>query len=86
MPSVYLFATLDTKGAEADFVRQLLVSYGVAVTLIDVGALGEPAVAADVTRDHIFTLAGSSIDDVRRRADRGEAVTLAAAGAARLAR
>ena len=37
-------------------------------------------------RDHIFALAGSSLDAVRRRADRGEAVTLAAAGAARLAR
>ena len=46
--AVYLFATLDTKGAEADFVRQLLVSYGVSVTLVDVGALGEPAVVADV--------------------------------------
>ena len=86
MSSVYLFATLDTKGAEADFVRRLLVSCGVGVTLVDVGALGEPAVAADVTRDHVFMLAGSSLEDVRRRADRGEAVTLAAAGAARLAR
>ena len=85
-PSVYLFATLDTKGAEADFVRQLLTSYGVRVTLVDAGALGEPAVAADVTRDRLFALAGSSLEGVRRRADRGEAVTLAAEGAARLAR
>jgi uncharacterized protein (UPF0261 family) len=86
MSSVYLFATLDTKGAEADFVRQLLTSYGVRVTLVDAGALGEPAVAADVTRDRLFARAGSSLEDVRRRADRGEAVTLAAEGAARLAR
>jgi uncharacterized protein (UPF0261 family) len=84
--SVYLFATLDTKGAEADFVRQLLRSYGVGVTLVDVGSLGEAAVDADVPRDRVFTLAGSSIDEVRRRADRGEAVALASAGAARLAR
>ena len=86
MSSVYLFATLDTKGAEADFVRQLLTAYGVGVTLVDVGALGEPAVAADIARDHVFALAGSSLEDVRRRADRGEAVTLAADGAAHLAR
>ena len=86
MASVYLFATLDTKGAEADFVRQLLTSYGVPVTLVDAGALGAAAVAADVTRDRIFALAGSSLDEVRRRGDRGEAVTLAAEGAARLAR
>jgi uncharacterized protein (UPF0261 family) len=86
MRSVFLFATLDTKGREADFVRGLLTSWGVAVTLIDVGALGTPAVAADVTRDRIFALAETSIEAVRQKGDRGEAVTKAAAGAARLAR
>src|SRR6185436_8693545 len=86
MPSVFLFATLDTKGREADFVRALLTSWGVAVTLVDVGALGTPAVAADVPRERIFELAETTIEAVRKRADRGEAVTNAAAGAARLAR
>ena len=42
MPSVYLFATLDTKGAEADFVRQLLTSYGVPVTLVDAHSARRP--------------------------------------------
>ncbi len=38
------FRNARHQGAEADFVRQLLVSCGVAVTLVDVGALGEAAV------------------------------------------
>ena len=74
MPAVFLFATLDTKGREADFVRDLLKSWGVAVTLVDVGALGTPAVTADVPRERIFELAETTIDAVRERADRGEAV------------
>ncbi len=86
MPSVFLFATLDTKGREADFVRGLLTSWGVRVTLVDVGALGAPAVAADISRERIFELAGTTLEAVRNQADRGEAVTRAAAGAARLAR
>ena len=86
MPSVFLFATLDTKGREADFVRGLLTSYGVSVTLVDVGALGTPVVAADISRDRIFELAETTIEAVRKNADRGDAVTKAAAGAARLAR
>ncbi len=86
MPSVFLFATLDTKGREAGFVRDLLTSWGVAVTLVDVGALGTPAVAADVPRERIFELAGTTLEAVRKNADRGEAVTKAAEGAARLAR
>ena len=86
MASVFLIATLDTKGREADFVRGLLTSYGVSVTLVDVGALGTPASAADISRDRIFELAETTIEAVRKNADRGDAVTKAAAGAARLAR
>ena len=85
MSSVFLLATLDTKGREADFVRRLLTSWGIGVTLVDVGALGPAAVAADVSSQRVFELAGTTLDAVRNRADRGEAVTSAAAGAARLA-
>ncbi len=62
MPSVFLFATLDTKGREADFVRRLLRSWGVAVTLVDVGALGTAAVEADITRRALFELGGTSLE------------------------
>jgi uncharacterized protein (UPF0261 family) len=86
MPSVLLFATLDTKGREAGYVRDLLRSWGVAVTLVDVGVLGVPAVAADIVRERIFELAGTTLESVREHADRGEAVTKASEGAARLAR
>jgi uncharacterized protein (UPF0261 family) len=51
MPSVLLFATLDTKGREAGFVRDLRATWSVPVTLVVVGAVGTPAVAADITRE-----------------------------------
>ena len=86
MPAVFLLATLDTKGREAAFVRDLLTSWGVAVTMVDVGGLGSPAVRADVPRERIFELAGTTAEAVRAAADRGHAVTTAAEGAARLAR
>ena len=57
------------------------------VTLVDVGAIGDPAtVDADVPRERIFELAGTSLEAIQQRSDRGEAVTRAADGAARLAR
>jgi len=84
--SVHLFATLDTKGREAAFVRGLLASWNVKTVLVDVGALGVPATAADVPRERIFELAGTTLAAVREKADRGHAVTKAAEGAARLAR
>lgn len=86
MQSVFLLATLDTKGQEADLIRQLLTGWRVPVTLVDVGAIGVPAVTADVPRERIFELAGTSLSEIRARSDRGEAVTRAADGAARLVR
>ena len=86
MAAVYIFATLDTKGQEAAYVRDLLVSWGVPVVLVDVGSLGTPTVPADVPREQVFELAGTTADDVRRAGDRGLAVTRAAEGAARLTR
>src|SRR4029450_7052429 len=86
MPSVFLLATLDTKGREAAFVRDLLTSWDVPVTLVDGGAMGVPAVTPDIPRERVFELAGTSLAEVQRKADRGEAVTRAAAGAERVVR
>lgn len=84
--SVYLLATLDTKGREAAYVRGLLASWGVKTVLVDTGAIGSPAVAADIPREQVFALAGTTLDAIRAKADRGEAVTKAGEGAARLVR
>jgi len=84
--SVYLLATLDTKGAEAALVRDRLRDVGVEVVVVDAGCLGEPAYAGDVTREQVFAAAGTSLEALRQQQDRGAAVTQAAAGAAVLVR
>ncbi len=84
--SVYLLATLDTKGAEAALVRDRLCALGVDVVVVDTGCLGEPAYAGDVTREQVFSAAGTSLESLRQQRDRGAAVTQAAAGAAALVR
>lgn len=82
--TVYILATLDTKGAEAQFVRDELARHGVAAALVDTGARGEPVVPADVPRDEVFAAAGVRRADVVAVGDRGVAVDYAARGAARL--
>ncbi len=84
--TVLLFATLDTKGDEAAYVRDLLRAGGVAVTLVDTGCLGEPRTAPDIAREELFRAAGTTLEALRARNDRGEAVTAAARGAEELAR
>lgn len=83
--TVFVFATLDTKGREAAFVRDELARAGVDAKLVDCGCLGDPVVAADVPREEVFRAAGTTLEAARARGDRGEAVTQAAAGAAALA-
>lgn len=84
--SVYLLATLDTKGAEAALVRERLQALGVQAVVVDTGCLGEPAYPGDVTREQVFAAAGISLETLRQKHDRGAAVTHAAAGAAALIR
>src|SRR5262245_6341399 len=84
--SVVIVGTLDTKGVEVGFVRDLLRQAGLGTLVVDAGSMGEPAIAADVPREEIFAAAGSSLADVRRAGDRGNAVTLAARGTAEVVR
>src|SRR5260370_41343911 len=83
---VLLIGTLDTKGSEVAFVRDLLAEAGVAVLVVDAGVLGPPIIAADVPRERVFAAAGTSLAAVRQAGDRGQAVEAAARGASPLAR
>jgi len=86
MKSVYVLATLDTKGVEAAFVRDQLARLKVPAQIVDTGCIGAPAVEADIPRDQIFQAAGTSLAAMRAKNDRGEAVKAAAKGAAVLIR
>lgn len=81
---VYLLGTLDTKGQEIAFVRDILRDCGVSTCVVDTGCLGSPSIAADVSRDKVFEAAGVSLSALRDKNDRGQAVTSAATGAANL--
>jgi uncharacterized protein (UPF0261 family) len=79
--SVYLLATLDTKGREAGFLRDRLRELGVAVVLVDVGSAGEPFLPADISREQVFAAAGAALPAGGGLSDRGTAVAAAATGA-----
>ena len=81
---VYLLATLDTKGAEAAFVRDRLTAAGVPARLVDVGCLGKPSVVADISRERMFTAAGGALAEFVAAGDRGRAISALCDGAAKL--
>jgi uncharacterized protein (UPF0261 family) len=79
-PGIALVGTLDTKGAEIDYVRERLLAHGTRPVVIDSGILGEPGCAADVTRAEVARAGGHDLDDVRRAGSRGAAVELMQGG------
>src|SRR5262249_15009766 len=83
MPVVFI-GTLDTKGTEVAFVRDLLREAGVATLVIDAGVLGPPAFPPDVPREEVYAAAGTGLAAVRQANDRGRAIEAAARGVAKV--
>jgi uncharacterized protein (UPF0261 family) len=74
-PRIALIATLDTKGAEIDYVAERVVAFGGVPTVIDAGILGEPTGnAPDVTREDVARAGGHELEALRSIGTRGAAV------------
>jgi uncharacterized protein (UPF0261 family) len=80
--SVLLVGTLDTKGVEFQFVRDLLNDAGVGTLVIDAGVIGPPHFTPHIPREQVFAAAGTSVEGIQRAGDRGKAIEAAARGAA----
>jgi len=77
---VVLIGTLDTKGIEIAFVRDQLSKAGVPTLVIDAGVLNPPAFAGDVSREAVFTAAGTNLAALQKAGDRGQAIEAATRG------
>jgi uncharacterized protein (UPF0261 family) len=83
--SILLIGTLDTKGAEYGYVKDLITARGHQVTLLDAGVTGEPTISADISAALVAEAGGTTLEHLREEADRGNAIEVMAAGAAQLA-
>jgi uncharacterized protein (UPF0261 family) len=81
MATVVLVGTLDTKGAENEFVRDRLRAAGVDVLVVDTGVLEPPGFPPDITRQEVAAAAGADFDALVAARDRGAAITAMAEGA-----
>jgi uncharacterized protein (UPF0261 family) len=85
MPKVIaVLATLDTKGQEAEFLRQQLRALGSRPLVVDMGVLGTPAARADITRAEVARAGGTTLAALRRDPTRQAAQPVMAAGATKL--
>jgi uncharacterized protein (UPF0261 family) len=81
-----LVGTLDTKGKEYAYCRELIRECGVDVLLIDAGILGEPLTETDVTRQAVAAAAGVDVQELADAHDRTTAIATMGRGAAEVVR
>jgi uncharacterized protein (UPF0261 family) len=82
--TVVLVATLDTKGAEARYLKERIESQGVRTLVVDGGILGQPQWEAQVSREEVALLGGSTLSQVQALHHEGKAIEVMIRGAARV--
>lgn len=84
MKTVAILATLDTKGAEAAFLREQIHAAGGRACVFDLGVVGESGTVADITNVAIAESGGSSLQALRDGGSRQAAAPVMARGATNL--
>lgn len=80
--TVAIIGALDTKGAEFAFLKAEIEKRGCRALVINVGVLGEPAFAPDVSAGEVAAAGGVPLADLVARKDRGEAMQVMNTGVA----
>jgi uncharacterized protein (UPF0261 family) len=83
--TIAVLATLDTKGAEARWLKEQIEALGARALLLDMGVVGEPAgVTPDHSRADLATAGGSSLTALLANPTRQSASPVMIAGARKL--
>jgi uncharacterized protein (UPF0261 family) len=76
-----LVSTLDTKGAEAAFLKGLIQERGYRVILLDTNTGGEASLSPDIPAEEVARAAGWDIEEVRKIKDTGQVSSIMIEGA-----
>jgi uncharacterized protein (UPF0261 family) len=79
--TIAILATLDTKGPEAEYLKEQVESFGDKALLIDTGVVGKPAVKADYTREEVAKAGGMPFSELLVNVTQEKAHPVMGAGA-----
>jgi len=79
--TIVLVSTLDTKGSEAAFLKDLIQKRGHRVILIDTNTGGEPSIHPDISAKEVAKAGGEKIEEIKKMKDTGKASTMMIKGA-----
>ncbi|KUG04889.1 hypothetical protein ASZ90_017769 [hydrocarbon metagenome] len=81
---VVILGTLDTKGAEFKFVKDIIESQGVATVVVDAGVLGAPYFQPDISNTIVAEAGGTELAELIAANDRGRAIDVMMKGSAKI--
>ncbi len=79
-----VLTTLDTKGAESQYLREQIEALGERGLLIDMGVVGEPGATPDVSREEVAEAGGTALAELLIEPTRQKASPVMIAGAAKI--
>jgi len=82
--TIVVLATLDTKGREAQYLREQIGKLGDKALIVDTGVVGTPAAKADVTREEVAKAGGTPLPKLLRSPTRDVAAPVMADGATKI--
>jgi uncharacterized protein (UPF0261 family) len=82
--NIAILATLDTKGQEVAYMKNLLEAHGHSAVIIDVGPLGPPGVPPDISNEEIARRAGWELPNLIQTDQRDQMMEEMGKGAMRL--
>ncbi len=82
--TIAVIATLDTKGPEAQFLRQQIESFGHEACVIDTGVVGEANARAEFSRESVAKAGGVPLDELLKNPSRDQAAPVMAEGATKI--
>lgn len=82
--AILIIATLDTKGPETSYLKDLIETKGHQVLVMDTGILGPPPFQPDLSRDEVAQATGIPIEELIRIKDKGRAIQTMAEGSKKM--
>jgi uncharacterized protein (UPF0261 family) len=80
--TVVITGSLDTKGREFAFLKELIEKEGLETLVIDFGVMGEPAFTPDISRQEVAKAGGGDLASLASGGQKDEAMRVMAAGLA----
>ena len=77
---IWVIATLDTKFAEAEFIKEKIIGAGHQAVLVDPGSHGDPGTPAQITREMIAQAGGESMQSLLERDEKPHSQAVMRAG------